>query len=43
MPKKLERCRKKVQAKGNSKSSAYAICQAAMNKGKKNGRKKRKN
>lgn len=26
MPAKLDRCVKKVQAKGNSKSSAYAIC-----------------
>jgi len=26
MPKKLMRCVKKVQNKGNSKSSAYGIC-----------------
>jgi len=26
MPAKLDRCVKKVQAKGHSKSSAYAIC-----------------
>jgi hypothetical protein len=26
MPKKIERCVKKVQRKGHSKSSAFAIC-----------------
>ena len=30
MPKKLERCVKQVQAKGKSKSSAWAICQSSV-------------
>jgi len=34
MPKKLERCVSKVQAKGKSKSSAYAICKSSMSKKK---------
>lgn len=37
MPKKLERCVKKVSAKGHSKSSSYAICNAA-GAGKKKGK-----
>ena len=36
MPKKLERCVSKVQAKGKSKSSAWAICKSSM--GKKKGK-----
>jgi hypothetical protein len=32
MTKKLEDCAKKVQAKGKSKSSSYAICNASLNK-----------
>jgi hypothetical protein len=34
MPKKLERCVKQVQAKGKSKSSAYAICNSSISKKK---------
>ena len=34
MPKKLDRCVKKVQATGKSKSSAFAICNAALKKKK---------
>lgn len=40
MPEKLERCRKKVQRKGHSKSSAYAICTSSMNKKKKKTKRK---
>jgi hypothetical protein len=35
MPEKLERCVKKVQKKGHSKSSAWAICTDALKKKKK--------
>lgn len=34
MPKKLERCVKKVKKQGKSKDSAYAICTAQMKKNK---------
>ena len=34
MPAKLERCVKKVQKGGKSKSSAYAICTASLKKAK---------
>lgn len=37
MPKKLERCAKKVQAKGHSKGSSYAICNSSIG-GKKKGK-----
>jgi hypothetical protein len=39
MPKKLERCVKKVQKTGKDKSSSYAICNASLSKAKK-GKKK---
>jgi len=39
MPAKLERCVKKIIAKGKSKSSAWAICQSSVMK--KGNRKKR--
>jgi hypothetical protein len=42
MPKKLERCVSKVEKKGQDKSSAYAICNASINKGKKKNPKKGK-
>ena len=32
---KFKRCVKKVKAKGNSKSSAYAICTTSLSKTKK--------
>lgn len=35
MPKKLERCVTQVLKQGKNKSSAYAICTAALKKGKK--------
>jgi len=35
MPKKLDKCVKKVKAKGKSKKSAFAICNASLKKGKK--------
>ncbi|MFQ5606320.1 MAG: hypothetical protein ACE5GA_00110 [Candidatus Zixiibacteriota bacterium] len=38
-PAKLERCVNKVRKKGHSKSSAFAICNASLNKKK---RKKKK-
>ena len=41
MPKKLERCVKKVRAKGKDKSGAYAICTAAIQKAAKKRRRKR--
>ena len=34
MPKKLEKCVKDVQKQGKTKSSAYAICNASINKSK---------
>lgn len=34
MPKSVERCVKKVNATGKSKSSAWAICQASYKKKK---------
>lgn len=37
MPKKLERCVKKVQGQGKSKSSAYAICSNSTGIKKKKG------
>ena len=40
MPKKLERCVTQVLKQGKNKSSAYAICNAALNKAKKNKKKK---
>lgn len=40
MPKKLHDCVKKVRATGKSKDSAYAICQASLNKKKKAKKKK---
>ena len=39
MPKKLERCKTAVMKQGKSESSAYAICNAALNKGKKSSKK----
>lgn len=39
MPKKLDRCVKKVQKTGKSKSSSYAICNASINKGAKKNKK----
>jgi len=39
MPKKLERCVTDVIKTGKSKSSAYAICTATLNKSKKKGKK----
>lgn len=35
MPKKLDDCVWKLMAKGHSKSSAFAICTASLNKKKK--------
>lgn len=35
MPKKLDRCVKKVMAQGHDKSSAFAICQTSLKKKKK--------
>ena len=32
MPAKLDRCVKKVMKKGHDKQSAYAICNASINK-----------
>lgn len=37
MPAKLERCVRKVKAKGGAKN-AYAVCNAAMNKKKRRRR-----
>jgi len=37
MPKKLDRCVKKVQAQGKSKSSAYAICSSSTGIKRKKG------
>jgi len=37
MPKKLDRCVKKVQASGKSKSSAYAICSSSTGIKRKKG------
>jgi hypothetical protein len=34
MPKKLDRCVKKVQKTGKDKSSSYAICNASLKKKK---------
>ena len=34
MPKKLDRCVKKVKRQGKSESSAHAICNASIKKGK---------
>lgn len=34
MPKKLDKCVKKVKKQGKSTSSAFAICNAALNKKK---------
>jgi hypothetical protein len=39
MPKKLERCVTDVIKTGKSRSSAYAICTATLNKSKKTGKK----
>lgn len=39
MPKKLERCVKDVIKLGQSRSGAYAICNASLNKSKKKGKK----
>jgi hypothetical protein len=39
MPKKLERCVTDVIKTGKSRSSAYAICTATLNKSKKKGKK----
>lgn len=33
MPAKLDRCVKKVQAQGRSKSSSFAICNASIKSG----------
>jgi len=41
MPAKLDSCVRKVQAKGKSKSSAYAICKTSLGMTK-GGKKKRK-
>jgi hypothetical protein len=38
MPKKLERCVNDITKTGKSKSSAYAICTASLNKSKKKGK-----
>lgn len=35
MPKKLDRCLTAVKKQGKSESSAYAICNASINKTKK--------
>lgn len=35
MPRKLERCVKKVSKTGKDKSSSYAICNASLKKKKK--------
>jgi hypothetical protein len=40
MPKKLERCVTQVLRQGKSKDSAYAICNAALNKKKPSKKKK---
>jgi len=37
MPKKLERCVKKVRKQGKSKSSAYAICSSSTGIKRKKG------
>jgi len=42
MPEKLERCVKHLMGKGKSKSSAYAICTAAMKRKKKGGGRRKK-
>ena len=39
MPKKLERCVMDITKTGKSKSSAYAICTASINKSKNKGKK----
>ena len=39
MPKKLERCVSSVIKSGKNKSSAYAICNASLNKAKKKKKK----
>lgn len=36
MPKKLDRCVRKLKRKGKSESAAWAICRAARKKKKKN-------
>jgi hypothetical protein len=40
MPKKLERCVKKVSKTGKDKSSSYAICNASLAKAKAKKKKK---
>ena len=40
MPKKLDKCVSAVMKQGKSESSAYAICNASLNKDKKTKKKK---
>jgi len=40
MPKKLERCVRKVKRKGYSTSSAWAICKSSIRKSKRKKKKK---
>jgi hypothetical protein len=40
MPKKLDRCVKKVKAKGKKKVNPWAVCNASINKKKKKRKKK---
>ena len=42
MPKKLERCVKKIKKQGQDADSAWAICRDAINKAKKKKKKKSK-
>lgn len=41
MPKKLDRCVAQVMKTGKKESSAYAICNASLNKNKKKPKKKK--